>query len=127
MIEEIKNTFVNATIEELKAIERFLNQNEDSIAPKGIIDKIFATAHNIKGTAPMLGITNISHIVKPLEKVYAELRCGNLGMTDQIFQHTQKMLPIIMCALSESENDKINSKEVSDTIRFFDSIISENA
>ncbi len=127
MIEEIKNTFVDASIEELRAIERFLSQNKDSIEPKGIIEKIFATAHNIKGTAPMLGITNVTHFVKPMEKVYAEIRSGNLAFSEQILQNTKKLLPEIMCALSESENDKINSKEVSDAIRFFDSLISENA
>ncbi len=127
MIEEIKNTFVNNSIEELKAIEEFLSQNIDHIASDCVIEKVFTTTHNIKGTAPMLGITNVDYIVKPLELVYSHLRNGKIAISKDIINNTQKLIPVIMTELTESDKNIVDSKDVKESIRFFDSLISENA
>ncbi len=126
MIEKIKETFIQDSIKDLEMIENLV-KDTNSVLDDCIVDKVFAITHNIKGTAPMLGIECLDLLVKPLEIVYSGLRDGSISISEEIVSNTQKLIPVIKSGLLQSQQHQINLNNVNESLRFFDSLITKNA
>ncbi len=127
MMEEIKKSFIKASIKDLEQIECSLDFCDGVNVDQHLIEKVFTTTHNIKGTAPMFGIDNLDHIVKPMELVYGELRNGKLVYSEDIVINTKTLIPVIKSELCTNQQHTIDSKDVNQSLRFFDSLIAKNA
>ncbi|MCW3806411.1 Hpt domain-containing protein [Plebeiibacterium marinum] len=126
MIEKIKETFIKDSIKDLEAIENLV-KDVKGVLEDCVIEKVFATAHNIKGTAPMLGINSVDHMVKPIELVFSGLRSGSILSSKEIVSNTQKLIPVIKSELQSNQQHRVESNEVDESLRFFDSLITKNA
>jgi len=126
MIEKIKETFIKDSIKDLEIIENLVREKKGELEDC-IIEKVFAITHNIKGTAPMLGIESVDHIVKPIELVYSGLRDGSIVSSIEIVTNTQKLIPVIKSGLLQSQQHQIDINDVNESLRFFDSLITKNA
>lgn len=127
MIKKIRETFINDSIKELESIENFLLEDHNGDIFDNIVEKVFSTTHNIKGTAPMLGIDSVDHIVKPMEIVFNDLRQGKLLVSPEIIFNTKKLIPVIKSELLEEATNRMNKDDVDRSLRFFDSLILKNA
>ncbi len=126
MIEKIKETFIKDSVKDLEIIENLVKEKKGELEDC-IIEKVFAITHNIKGTAPMLGIESVDHIVKPMELVFSGLRDGSIASSSEIISNTQKLIPVIKSELLQTQQHQIDKNDVNDTLRFFDSLITKNA
>ena len=126
MIEKIKETFIKDSVKDLEAIEDLVSNVEGTLE-ECIIEKVFTTTHNIKGTAPMLGIEGLDYIVKPIELVFNGLRNGTIPVTQDIVSNTQKLIPVIKSELLSNHKHQVDSNDVDKSLRFFDSLITKNA
>ncbi|TLX77140.1 hypothetical protein E9993_05505 [Labilibacter sediminis] len=127
MIEKIKKGFIDDSIKELESIEIDLGNERLGSVSDCVIEKIFTTTHNIKGTAPMLGIVGVQEIVEPIEQVYAALRKGDLTCSSEIVDNTIKLIPVIKSELNISQPHDIDSEDLNKSLKFFDSLISKDA
>ncbi len=126
MINKIKEGFINETLNELESIE-VLGDKKNGEANVVFVEQVFSTAHKIKGTAPMLGIDGLDNIAFSLERVYAAIRKGNLSFTNEILSNTKKLIPVLKAELSINQQHNLDSEDVNNSLRFFDSLISKNA
>ncbi len=124
MIDKIKERFIRQTLSELNSIEVDLGNDMLGDTSDCIIEKVFTAVHKIKGTAPMLGINGMDNIAHSMERVYGELRSGNLSFTNEIVSNTTKLIPTLKAELDDKQKNKLDSEDVSKTLRFFDSLIS---
>ena len=124
MIDKIREGFIRQTLCELNSIEVDLGNDMLGDTSDCIIEKVFTAVHKIKGTAPMLGINGMDNIAHSMERVYGELRSGNLSFTNEIASNTNKLIPALKAELDDKQKNKLDSEDVSKTLRFFDSLIS---
>lgn len=128
MIEKIRKVFINDSIKELDSIHIELIRESLGEISDCMIEKVFIATHNIKGTAPMLGINGVYQIVSPIEQVYAAMRSGILSCSNEIVNNTVKLLPVIKAGLEiNSQPHMMDSEDINKSLQFFDSLISKNA
>lgn len=124
MIEKIRKVFINDSIKELDSIHVDLVRERLGEISDCMIEKVFTTTHNIKGTAPMLGIKGVNQIVSPIEQVYAAIRSGNINCSNEIINNTIKLIPMIKAGLAISNQPHMmDSEDLNKSLQFFDSLI----
>ncbi len=123
MIERLREIFINETEESLNGIQLEISNSSFQNINKDIACKVFSTAHNIKGTAPMVGINHITEIVVPIERVFSAVKDNQLTLSEEIIKNTVKVIPIIKAGLTDCSGEIKNQSETKKIIDFFESLI----
>src|SRR5438552_8289581 len=80
---------------------------EQAPANTELLKEVFRAAHTIKGSARMLGFSEISRVTHEVEEVLAAMRAGTLVLTpaisDVLFEATDKVTTLAQTA-TEPEN-----------------------
>ncbi len=123
MIEKLREIFITETEENLNDLEKEITHTPFQNISKDIAGKMFSTAHNIKGTAPMVGIHHLTEIVIPLEKVFNALKDNQLTLSEDIIENTIKVIPIIKAGLNVCNENYEHQSETKKIVDFFESLI----
>jgi two-component system, chemotaxis family, sensor kinase CheA len=114
MADELMDAFVEDSKEHLESIESDILALESMGGDfdEELVNRIFRTAHSIKGAAGFLGLTAIGSLAHKLENALHLLRDGQLtseGPVCQILLQGFDMLRVMIDAPEESENLDISS------------------
>ncbi len=114
MADELMDAFVEDSKEHLESIESDILALESMGGDfdEELVNRIFRTAHSIKGAAGFLGLTAIGKLAHKLENALHLLRDGQLtseGPVCQILLQGFDMLRVMIDAPEESENLDISS------------------
>ena len=78
LADEIKQTFIEESEELLSSLEDLLLDLEDEPGNKEKLDAVFRVMHTIKGSAGMVGETEIESFAHKVEDMFDRIRKGNL-------------------------------------------------
>ena len=114
MADELMAAFVEDSREHLESIESDILALEQMAGDfdEELVNRIFRTAHSIKGAAGFLGLTAIGKLAHKLEIALHLMRDGQLrsdGDVCQILLQGFDMLSVMIDAPEESENQDISS------------------
>ncbi|SMO57974.1 Hpt domain-containing protein [Saccharicrinis carchari] len=123
MIQVIKEKFIADTLQSLCEIEKCLSNYSEGCKTEDLVEDVFMVLHQIKGTAPMLGIKGLSEIVYPAERVYIALRQRELSFSHEIKLNTIQLITAIKAILAVNQEDNLDSKSTPCSFNFFESLV----
>jgi two-component system chemotaxis sensor kinase CheA len=84
--DDILKLFVEEAMEHLSTIENdFLAlEKAGDVMDRALVNKVFRTAHSIKGGAGFIGLGNIKDLSHKMETVLGRIRSGNLAPNPEI-------------------------------------------
>lgn len=112
MIEQIRNLFIQEVTRQIDTIEKEMNATPFVEFNKDLVEKVFHTMHNIKGSAPMVGFHFLPTVAMPAEKTFDRIRKGELPFSLEVKDKTNDLLKLVRevlennCDKSLSEGDK---------------------
>jgi len=102
--------FFEEAAEHMAVIETGLLELEQRSSDLDLLNKIFRSAHSIKGVAGMLGFTAVAQFTHKMETLLDQLRNGRITvtqpMTDLLLQSTDCLRALIEAAQNESTVDE---------------------
>jgi two-component system chemotaxis sensor kinase CheA len=102
--------FFEEAAEHMAVIEAGLLELEQRPTDLDLLNKIFRSAHSIKGVAGMLGFTSVAQFTHKMETLLDQLRNGRITvtqpMTDLLLKSTDCLKALIEAAQSESTVDE---------------------
>jgi two-component system chemotaxis sensor kinase CheA len=106
--EDLLKVFVEEATEHLSTIENdllALEKSGDAI-DRALVNKVFRTAHSIKGGAGFIGLRNIKDLSHKMETVLGRIRSGNLSPNSDIIN--------LLLLASDALKDLVTNVETSD-------------
>lgn len=102
--------FFEEAAEHMAVIEAGLLELEQRPSDLDLLNKIFRSAHSIKGVAGMLGFTSVAQFTHKMETLLDQLRNGRITvtqpMTDLLLKSTDCLKALIEAAQNESTVDE---------------------
>ena len=96
LADEIRQTFVEESSELLASLEELLLDLEDDPSNMEKLNSVFRVMHTIKGSAGMVGETQISHFAHVVEDMFDSIRKGRLGFDSGVAGISLEARDIIM-------------------------------
>jgi len=123
MIDKIKHIFIEETNNDLLQLNKELQFVEPVKLTGEAVEKIFRAMHNIKGSAPMFGFTQLTEITIPVESVYRDLSNGKIVLNSTIIDKTKDVVSLIQEVLKKKDENPPSMEEKKKTlIDFFTNI-----
>jgi two-component system chemotaxis sensor kinase CheA len=123
MIERIQHIFIEETTQQLTLIESLLDSNNAIEIDADMIEKIFLVMHTIKGSGPMFGFSQLPLATHPVEKAFAKVRNGELGLSDELISRTNHVVKILIDALNK-KSDALLLQDKDELINYFNELCS---
>lgn len=107
---DLLKVFVEEATEHLSFIENDLLALEKAgdVTDRTLVNKVFRTAHSIKGGAGFIGLTNIKDLSHKMETVLGRIRNGSLAPNPEIIN--------ILLLASDALKNLVMNVETSDTV-----------
>lgn len=129
----VNRTFFIAQFKEeahdhLQRITHHLFQLEDTPGEQRyIIEEVFRTAHTLKGSARMMGYTNISTLAHKIEDLFVELRDNHLQLQPIVTDLLLYALDAMTSLLDELENTTTETIDIDPVVGLFDALLEGKA
>ncbi|MCD6445899.1 chemotaxis protein CheA, partial [Candidatus Bathyarchaeota archaeon] len=108
--EQYKELFIEEAKEHLQTITQSLLDLEKNPENVEILNKIFRSAHTLKGSSGMMGFNDISELTHTMEDIFDELRKGakvSSNLIDVLFECVDA-LEVRLNKLENGENEQID-------------------
>ena len=106
--DEIKQLFVDESIEALQRVEKLLLEAEQGKARGNMVDTMFRDMHTIKGTSALLGFEKTASLAHAAEDLMAKLRDRSIEAKKP---HLARMVEVVDFLRQLIEHTRDNSTE----------------
>jgi len=115
-MEQYKELFIEEAKEHLQIINQSLLDFEKNPNDVETLNKIFRSAHTLKGSSGMMGFKDISELTHVMEDIFDNLRNGTKASSDLI-DVLLECVDVLETRLNELENGKDEPVDVSSLIK----------
>lgn len=124
MIEQIRNLFIQEVTRQIDTIEKELNSTVIVEFDKNLVEKVFHTMHNIKGSGPMVGFHFLPIVAMPAEKTFDRIRKGELPFSPEVKDKTNDLLKLMREILANNCDKSLSEGEnQTELVNFFKQLV----
>ena len=111
---EYKEVFISEAKENIQTLNNLLVHIEKKPDDINAVEEAFRLMHSIKGSASMVGLTEISEIAHEAESILSDIRDGKRKVTsevmDLLFSYIDKISMLLEKVTSETESEAPNDE-----------------
>ena len=123
---ELVQAFSEEAAELLEAFEQGLLQLESNPNDPEVLNRIFRSAHTIKGNSGMLGFTEIAHFTHALEDVLDRMRKGRLQVTREGMTLLLRALDVLKVQLAGLTQPDVAAPDTTELIQALSAYATES-